>query len=101
MGQVKFTIRYGMFPQGLYNINHMPIPEMTMPDNYSHKKFLERAYINLKWCLWPRRCHASGQWVWLTQAYRAMYVITGPGEPAIWVRWYSSEEMLVLKLKGY
>ena len=100
MGQVKFTERYGMFPQGLYNINHMPIPEMTMPDNYSHKKFLERAYINLKWCLWPQRCHVNNKWLWLTQAYRAMYVIHGPGDPAIWVRWYSGEEMLVLKLKG-
>ena len=98
---VKIKTRYGMFPQGLYNINHMPIPELTMPENYSHKRFLEQALINLKWSLWPRRCHASGKLLWFTQSYRAMFVITGPGDPAIWTRWYSREEMLVLKLKGY
>ena len=102
MGQVK--VRFGMFPQGLYNINHMPIPEsigVVMPDNYSEERFLERAYTEVKWSLWPRRCHASGKLLWFSQAYRAMYVITGPGDPAIWTRWYSTEEMLVLKLKGY
>lgn len=88
-----------MWPGFTYN---MPIPEnikINMPDNYSHKRFLERALLNLKWCLWPRRCHASSRWLWLTQAYRAMYVINGPGDPAIWIRWYSNEEMLLLKLK--
>ena len=91
-----------MFPQGLYNINHMPIPLPIMgPDLYDHKRFLDRAETELKWALWPRRCHVSGQWLWLTPAYRAMYVITGPGDPAIWYRWYSRDEMLVLKLKGY
>lgn len=80
----------------------MPIPEsigIPMPDDYDDKKFLSRAYVNLKWSLWPRRCHASGQWMWLTQAYRAQYVITGPGDPAIWYRWYSNTEYLMLKLK--
>ena len=85
-----------MWPDG------MPIPEnikIAMPDNYSNKQFLERADIDLKWSLWPRRCHATGQWLWLTQAYRAIYVITGPGDPVVWYRWYSREEMLILKLK--
>jgi hypothetical protein len=80
----------------------MPIPEsigIPMPDDYDDKKFLSRAYVNLKWSLWPRRCHASGQWLWLTQAYCAMYVITGPGDPAIWFRWYSNTEYLMLQLK--
>ena len=89
-----------MFPQGLYNINHMPIPELyTMPDEYNDKRFLSRADTELKFLLWPRRCHVTGRWMWLTCAYRAMYVITGPGDPAIWYRWYSSTEMLILKLK--
>ena len=99
MGQVK--VRYGMFPQGLYNINHMPIPEHIGPEQYNHKRFLERALINLKWCVWPRHCQVSGKWLWLTLAYRAQYVITGPGDPAVWTRWYSTTEMLILKLKGY
>ena len=93
LGQVK--VRYG---------NHMPpIPEsigITMPDEYNDKKFLSRATPELKWSLWPRRCHSSGRRLWLTQAYRAQYVITGPGDPAVWTRWYSTTEMLILKLKG-
>ena len=95
MGQV-------MFPQGLYNL---PIPQyiqdFVMPEEYDDKRFLSQGHNQLEWSIWPRRCHASGKWIWFTQAYRAMYVITGPGDPAIWTRWYSRKEMLVLKLKGY
>ena len=87
-----------MFPQGLYNINHMPIPELNMPENYSEQRFLEHADTEVKWSLWPRRCHASGRWLWLTLAYRATFVITGPGDPAIWYRWYNRKEMLVLRI---
>ena len=90
-----------MFPQGLYNINHMPIPEHIGPDDYDDRQFLQRAQTKLKWSLVPRRCHVSGQWMWLTLAYCADYIISGPGDPAVWTRWYSREEMLVLKLKGY
>ena len=95
-------VRYGMFSQGLYNINHMPMPmEIYMPTDYDDQRFLSQNDTELVWCLWPRRCHVSRKWMWLTLAYRARYVITGPGDPAIWTRWYSREEMLVLKLKGY
>jgi len=82
----------------------MPIPEnigIVMPTDYDDKRFLERAFTSLKWCLWPRRCHVSGKWLWLTLAYCARYVISGPGDPAVWTRWYGRKEMLVLKLKGY
>ena len=80
----------------------MPIPmQIYMPTDYDDKRFLSRADTELKWCLWPRRCAASGKLLWFSQAYRAMYVITGPGDPAIWTRWYSRKEMLILKLKGY
>lgn len=79
----------------------MPMPESIYlgPDSYSDKDFLKRAQPVLSWSLWPRRCHASNKWLWLTQAYCADYVITGPGDPCVWTRWYSSTEMLVLKLK--
>ena len=77
----------------------MPIPELCMPDNYDDKRFLSQGYNQLTWSLWPRRCHVSNRWLWLTQAYRAMYIINGPGEPAVWIRWYSSTEMMILKLK--
>lgn len=72
-----------------------------MPNEYDDKRFLERALPKLLWCLWPRRCHVSKRWLWLTLAYRADYVITGLGEPAVWTRWYSNDEFVVLKLKGY
>lgn len=85
-----------MWPGFTYS---MPIPELCMPDNYDDKRFLSQGYNQLTWSLWPRRCHVSGRWLWLTQAYRAMYIINGPGEPAVWIRWYSSTEMLILKLK--
>ena len=99
---VKMKVRYGMFSQGLYNINHMPMPmEIYMPTDYDDKRFLSQNDIELVWCLWPRRCQVSRKWMWLTLAYRARYVITGPGDPAIWTRWYSNTEMLILKLKGY
>ena len=99
---VKMKVRYGMFSQGLYNINHMPMPmEIYMPTDYDDKRFLSQNDTELVWCLWPRRCQVSRKWMWLTLAYRAMYVVTGPGDPAIWYRWYSRNEMLVLKLKGY
>ena len=83
----------------------MPIPESisihVMPEDYDDQRFLSRAYVNLKWCWWPQRCHVSGKWMWLTEAYRAMYVITGPGDPCVWFRWYSNTEYLLLKLKGH
>jgi hypothetical protein len=91
LGQVR--VRYG---------NHMPIPEnisITMPEDYSEERFLKRARTELKWSLWPRRCYSSGRWLWLTPAYRARYVIKGPGDDAVWTRWYNTTEMLMLKLK--
>jgi hypothetical protein len=81
----------------------MPIPETLFdhPENYDDKRFLSQNDVELKWVLWPRRCYVTGKWMWLTLAYCARYVITGPGDPCIWTRWYSRKEMLVLKLKGY
>ena len=102
MGQVKFTERYGMFPQGLYNL---PIPQyiqdFNMPTDYDDQRFLSQNDTELKWVFWPRRCHVTRRWMWLTLAYCARYIIAGPGDPAIWTRWYSRKEMLLLKLKGY
>lgn len=90
-----------MFPQGLYTMPIIESIKIYMPDDYDDKRFLSRAWTHLKWLLWPRRCYVSGKWMWLTRAYRADYVITGPGEPAVWTRWYSTTEFLILQLKGY
>jgi hypothetical protein len=86
-----------MYPQGL---NEVPMPfEIYYPSDYDDKRFLARAWTYLKFVWWPKRCHVSGKWLWFTFAYRADYVITGPGDPAVWTRWYSSTEFLLLKLK--
>jgi hypothetical protein len=87
-----------MWPGFTYS---MPIPEFIGPKNYDHKRFLSQGRNQLAWSLWPRRCAITGKWIWLTPAYRVQYIITGPGDPVIWTRWYSRDEMLVLKLKGY
>lgn len=75
-----------MWPGFTYS---MPIPEHIGPDGYNHRRFLSQGWNQLCWSLWPRRCYVSGRWLWLTRAHRAMYIISGPGDPAIWVRWYS------------
>ena len=80
----------------------MPIPmQIYMPTDYNDKRFLSQNDVKLKWTLWPRRCQVSGRWLWLTKSYCARYVITGPGDPCIWHRWYSDKEYMILKLKGY
>jgi hypothetical protein len=88
-----------MFPQGLYTLPIIESMKIYMPDDYDDERFLKRAFTNLKWCLWPRRCHVSGRWMWLTLAYKSDYIINGPGDAAVWTRWYSPTEMLILKLK--
>jgi hypothetical protein len=89
-----------MWPGFTYS---MPIPENLFdhPDRYTDKRFLSQGNVKLVWCLWPRRCQVSRQWMWFTLAYRAQYIVTGPGDPCVWTRWYSNEEMIILKLKGY
>jgi hypothetical protein len=54
----------------------------------------------LKWCWWPKKCHASGRMLWLTRAYHTVRMIIGPGEPVFEHYWYSQQEFLLLQLKG-
>jgi hypothetical protein len=84
----------------------MPMPESVMKihsvDDYTNERFLTYCdTVKLKWCLWPRRCAANNSWIWLRPAYLATYVIRGPGDRAVWTRWYSATEYLILQLKGY
>jgi len=83
-----------------------PIPQQVLmpggvwgrPSNQDH---LARSIVELKCSWWPRNCFVSKKLLWFTQAYRARRIITGPGEPIVEDRWYSTEEFLILKLKGY
>lgn len=63
------------------------------------KDHLSRSTVELKWSLWPRSCYSSGKLLWLTRAYRARRLITGPGEPIVEDRWYECNELLLLKIK--
>ena len=63
-------------------------------------EFLERADVDLKWCLWPRSCAETGKLLWFTLAYRATRVWTGPGDPIFEHRWYDRNEFVILRLKG-
>lgn len=62
--------------------------------------FLSRAHVELRWCLWPRRCELSGQRLWLTTAYRARATWTGPGTSVAEEKWFSSAEYLLMRLKN-
>jgi len=78
----------------------MPFPD-TFIIRITNQEHLLRSHIKLCWSLWPRSCTVSKRLLWFTQAYRARRIITGPGEPVVEDRWYSTEEFLILKLKGY
>ena len=57
------------------------------------------SYVKLRYCLWPKHCDISGRRLWLENAYETTRVITGPGDPVLEHRRYSTEEFLILRLK--
>ena len=61
--------------------------------------FLERAQFTYRYCLWPRRCYRTNQWLWLETAIRGRAMWTGPGEPVFEDRWYNSNEALIMMIK--
>jgi hypothetical protein len=54
----------------------------------------------LKYSLWPRRCHYTERWLWFTLAYKGTAMITGPGDPVFEDRWCAKDAYLFLKIKG-
>ena len=90
LGQVK--VRYGMYPQGLYN---MSISGM----DWMHESFYGKAKWELQFLLRPRRCEFSNRWLWLCNAYKGTAVWSGPGEPVYEYRYHSTAEHLIWKLK--
>ena len=53
-----------------------------------------------KYSLLPRRCHYTGKFIWLQNAYQGTSMLTGPGEPIFEHRWCEKKEYLFLKIKG-
>jgi hypothetical protein len=86
-----------MFPQGLYNINHMPIPGMWMDEVYDI--FNSRATWQLKFVWWPQSCSLSAERLWLCWAYKGTAVYTGPGEPVFEYQYHSTTEHIIWQLK--
>ena len=68
---------------------------------WSNEDFKRRCVgWKMKYSFWPRKCHYTGKWLWLTLAYQGIGLITGPGEPVVEVRWCDRQEYLFLKIKG-
>ena len=53
-----------------------------------------------RYCLWPRRCYNTGQWLWFTWALHESTVWHGPGEPVVEQRWYHRDNGLIMMIKG-
>ena len=69
-------------------------------DEMNNKTWLQRAYVKLVFCIWPRRCYITDKLLMFTYAYRATRVYTGPGDPVYEDRWYDKDEFLILRLQG-
>ena len=76
----------------------MPIPfELVSKDLRDSFYGRARWYLKTSWL--PRRCDQSGQWLWLTKAYRGEAVWHGHGDPIRETRWISKFEFLKLLIK--
>jgi len=70
------------------------------PQVSAYDEFDDKAKFEYVYSVWPRRCHTTGQWLFMTVAMRGRRVITGPGEPVIEDRWYHRNEAIIKMLKG-
>jgi len=65
----------------------------------NYDAFNDRAKFEYRYCLLPRRCYVSRQWLWLETAMRGRAVWTGPGEPVVEDRWYNQHEAVIMMIK--
>ena len=70
------------------------------PEVQTYDPFDDRATFEYVFCAWPRRCHTTGQWLFMETAMRGRRVINGPGEPVIEDRWFHRNEAIIKMLKG-
>ena len=69
-------------------------------DEMNFPTWIDRATIELKWCLWPRRCYITGERLWLTKAYKTRrFFRAGDIDMISEDRWYSRYEFLIARLK--
>lgn len=53
----------------------------------------------LKFIVWPRKCHFTGKYLWLKHVYKQTAMFTGPGDPIFEHRYYDKSEFLLARLK--
>lgn len=75
----------------------MPLDKIVWDNETFNRRCLN---WQLKWSLWPRKCHYTGKLLWFTLAYKGTAMITGPGEPVFEYRWCERQEYLFLRIKG-
>jgi len=85
------TVKYGMFPQGLYGLY------TGMDEQYDY--FYDRAYWKLKFLWLPKRSDITGRWLWLRFAYEGTAMYTGPGTPVFEFRYHEPTEHIIWQLK--
>jgi len=80
----------------------MPLDTLMIYKEETADEAFKRRCIGwqLKYSLWPRRCHYTKKLLWLTLAYEGTSILTGPGEPIFEHRWCERQEYLFLKIKG-
>ena len=57
-------------------------------------------YWELKFCLFPKRCHLSKKRMWFQRAYKGDSYVHGPGEPIVDTYWIDPAEFVLWKLKS-
>ena len=75
----------------------MPLDSLMWIDEAFHRRVVK---WELKFSLFPRKCHYSKKLLWFKSAYRGMGFLTGPGDPIVEYRWIEKNEFLIQRIKG-
>jgi hypothetical protein len=72
-----------------------------MPQTESYDSFYSRMLIGFeyKFTWFPKKCHLTGNRLWLKKAYRMTRIITGPGESIFEYRWHDKNAHIMWLLK--
>lgn len=74
---------------------------MLYTENQTYDGFKDHCIrTQLKFVMWPKKCHFTGKTVWLEHAYKQTAMWNGPGTPVYEYRWYDKDEFLIQRLKG-
>ena len=74
---------------------------MLYQENQMYDGFKDHCIgTQIKFVLWPKKCHITSRTIWLERAYKQTAMWTGPGDPAFEDRWYDKAEFIIQRLKG-